>query len=70
MKDLPFILGNDQMIILGKALESPHEVIRLAAAKLLSRKKTPEAREMMASLAADASELVRTFAGKALTLMK
>ena len=70
MKDLPFIAGDDQNILLAKAIEIPDDSVRLAAAKVVSRKRGPAALEMMKMLAADSSEIVRTFAEKALTLMK
>lgn len=70
MKDLPFIAGDDQMILLVKAATLADDGSRLAAAKLLSRKRGPAAVELMQQLAADPSEIVHTFAQKALTLMK
>ena len=70
MKDLPFIMGDDQMILLAKAVHVPDDQIKLTVAKVLSRKRGPQAVELMQILANDASPLVSSFAQKALTLMK
>jgi len=70
LKDLPFIMGDDQMILLAKASGDPDDGIRLLVAKILSRKHGPEVVEIMKTLAVDASPLVSSLAQKALTLMK
>ncbi|NLI78297.1 MAG: hypothetical protein GX442_17910 [Candidatus Riflebacteria bacterium] len=70
MKDLPFIMGDDQMILLTKAATNPDDGIRLAVAKLVSRKRGPQAIALMQTLAGDPSPLVTSFAQKALTMMK
>jgi len=70
IRDLPFILGDDQNILLAKAFENSDDSIRLAAAKILSRKRGPAACEFMRKLAADPSPLVSSFAQKALSIMK
>lgn len=63
-------MGEDQNILIAKAMENANDAVRLTAAKVLSRKRGPVFVEMMKALAADPSPLVREFAAKALTMMK
>lgn len=70
MKDLPFILGDDQMLLLQIAVTHENENVRLNAAKILSRKKGPPVVALLQTLAADSNSLVSSVASKALTLLK
>jgi hypothetical protein len=70
MKDIAFVMGQDQMILIGKALSLEDESIRIAAVKLLSRKRTPDAKEMLTRLAGDSNETISSMAKKSLMLMK
>ena len=70
MKDVAFIVGDDQTLLLAKAIESPDENVRLNAAKLLSRKKGPVIVELLRRLGADSHGTVSSFAQKALTMIK
>jgi HEAT repeat protein len=63
-------MGDDQMILIKRAAELPDESIRIAAVKLLSRKKTPDALELLQKLTTDSNETVRSLAEKALQLQK
>jgi len=69
-RDIAFILGDDQMILLGKAVSLADESIRINAVKILSRKKTPEAKALLEKLTSDQNETVRSMAEKALVMMK
>lgn len=69
-RDIAFVMGDDQMILLAKAVSLSDESIRIAAVKVLSRKKTPEVRDILQKLLADANETVRSMAEKALLLLK
>jgi hypothetical protein len=69
-RDIAFVMGDDQMILLNKAAELADESIRIAAVKLLSRKKTPEVRELLLRLSNDPNETVRSLAEKTLQLLK
>lgn len=70
MKDIAFILGDDQLLLLSKAIESPDENVRLLAAKLLSRKKGPTVLELLRQLSNDPHGTVSSFAQKAMTMIK
>lgn len=70
MKDLPFILGDDQMTLLQVAVAHDNENVRLNAAKILSRKKGPAVVNLLQILAGDTNTLVSSIAAKALTLLK
>jgi len=70
MKDMPFIMGDDQNILIYFAAQHANDGIRLVAAKLLARKRGPHAVELMKVLLDDPSELVSSFAAKALTILK
>ena len=70
MKDIAFVMGQDQMILIGKALSLEDESIRIAAVKLLSRKRTSDAKEMLTRLAGDSNETISSMAKKSLMLMK
>ncbi|MFZ2958529.1 MAG: HEAT repeat domain-containing protein [Candidatus Ozemobacteraceae bacterium] len=70
IRDVAFIMGDDQLHLLVKAIESPDENVRLASAKLLSRKKGPMIIELMRNLTVDANPLVSSFAQKALIMLK
>lgn len=69
-RDIAFVMGDDQNILLAKAICLADESIRIAAVKVLSRKKTPEAREMLLKLSTDSNETVKSMAEKALQLLK
>lgn len=69
-RDIAFVMGDDQMILLTRAVALADESIRIAALKLLSRKKTPEVREILQNLTSDPNETVRSLAEKALLLQK
>jgi len=70
IRDLPFIMGDDQNILIYFAAQHANDGVRLAAAKLLARKRGPHAVELMKVLIDDPSELVSSFAAKALTILK
>lgn len=70
IKDLPFIMGDDQNILIYFAAQHANDGVRLAAAKLLARKRGPHAVALMKVLIDDPSELVSSFAAKALTILK
>lgn len=69
-RDIAFVMGDDQMILLARAVALADESIRIAALKLLSRKKTPEVRDILQNLTSDPNETVRSLAEKALLLLK
>jgi HEAT repeat protein len=69
-RDIAFILGNDQMILLSKAITLADESIRINAVKILSRKKTPDAKALLEKLVDDQNETVRSMAEKALVMLK
>ena len=69
-RDIAFILGDDQMILLQKAVTMGDESIRINAAKILSRKKTPDAKALLEKLTSDPNETVRSMAEKALVMLK
>jgi len=69
-RDIAFILGDDQMILLNKAVSLADESIRINAVKILSRKKTPDAKALLEKLTSDSNETVRSMAEKALVMMK
>lgn len=66
---MAFIAGDDQLILLAKAIESSDDSIRLTAAKILSRKRGVGI-ELLQTLAGDSSPIVSGFAQKALTMIK
>ncbi len=70
MKDVAFVMGQDQMILLAKAIKLEDESIRITAVKLLSRKRTPDAKEMLVVLSQDTNETVSSLAKKALMIMR
>ncbi len=69
-RDIVFVMGDDQMILLRKAITIQDENVRLAAVKLISRKRTPEAREMLSKLSNDPNETISSLAQKALVMLK
>lgn len=69
-RDIAFVMGDDQMILLAKAATLEDESIRIAAVKLLSRKKTPDAIDLLQKLTNDSNETVKSLADKALQLQK
>ncbi len=69
-RDLAFVMGDDQTILINKAAELADESCRIAAVKLLSRKKTPDALQLLQRLTSDPNETVRSLAEKALQLQK
>jgi len=69
-RDLAFVMGDDQTILINKAAELADESCRIAAVKLLSRKKTPDALQLLQRLTTDPNETVRSLAEKALQLQK
>ena len=70
MKDVAFVMGQDQMTLLAKAIKLEDESIRIIAVRLLSRKRTPDAKEMLVVLSQDTNDTVSSLAKKALMLMK
>ena len=70
MKDVAFVMGQDQMALLAKAIKLSDESIRITAVKLLSRKRTPDAKEMLVVLSQDTNETVSSLAKKALMIMR
>lgn len=69
-RDIAFVMGDDQNILLAKAIVLADESIRIGAVKILSRKKTSEAKDMLQKLSGDTNETVRSMAEKALQLLK
>ncbi len=69
-RDLAFVMGDDQMLLINKAAELADESCRIAAVKLLSRKRTPDALQLLQRLTTDPNETVRSLAEKALQLQK
>ena len=69
-RDIAFILGEDQMLLLNKAVTMADESIRINAVKILSRKKTPDAKALLEQLTSDHNETVRSLAEKALVMLK
>ena len=69
-KDMAFVMGDDQMILLKKASELEDESVRIAAVKILSRKRTPDAKELLQHLASDSNETIASLAAKALQFLK
>jgi HEAT repeat protein len=69
-RDIAFILGEDQMLLLNKAVTMADESIRINAVKILSRKKTPDAKALLEKLTSDHNETVRSLAEKALVMLK
>lgn len=70
MRDVVFVMGQDQMVLLTKAVTLEDEGIRIAAVKLLARRKTPESKAMLSQLSLDSNETVSSLAKKALMLLK
>jgi hypothetical protein len=70
VKDLPFILGDDQMILLEKAIQSTSDAVRLAAVKILSRKRNPGVRELLEKVKDDSCQPISSLVQKALLLHK
>ncbi|MBF0543429.1 MAG: HEAT repeat domain-containing protein [Candidatus Riflebacteria bacterium] len=69
-QDMALIFGDDQITLLTFASQSTDETLRLAAAKLLSRKRGPKIAELLRNLADDSNQLVSSMAQKALTMIK
>lgn len=69
-RDIAFILGEDQVLLLNKAVTMADESIRINAVKILSRKKTPDAKALLEKLTSDHNETVRSLAEKALVMLK
>ena len=69
-RDIAFVMGDDQTILLNAAYSHQDEHIRLSAAKILSRKRTPEARAILEQMANDPNELVRSLVEKTLLINK
>ncbi|GAB4281785.1 MAG: hypothetical protein Kow0029_27020 [Candidatus Rifleibacteriota bacterium] len=69
-RDMAFVMGDDQMIIVKKAYNHSDENVRLSAAKILSRKRTPEAKALLQQMAQDPNELIRSLVEKALQILK
>ena len=70
MKDIAFVMGNDQMILLEKAISLEDESIRIAAVKILSRRRTPDVKAILSRLTGDSNETIASMAKKSLMLMK
>jgi hypothetical protein len=47
VRDIAFVMGKDQMILIKKALTIGDEGIIIAAIRILSRKRKPEARDLL-----------------------
>jgi HEAT repeat protein len=69
-RDIAFVMGDDQLLLVEKAYNHADENVRLAAAKILSRKRNPEAREILQKMANDPNELVRSLVEKTLLINK
>ncbi|MDD2997824.1 MAG: HEAT repeat domain-containing protein [Candidatus Riflebacteria bacterium] len=69
-RDIAFVMGDDQMILIEKALSLADESIRIAAVKVLSRKRTPEVKAILQKLSLDENETVRSLAEKTLLILK
>ena len=70
MKDVAFVMGQDQMILIEKAISLNDESIRIAAVKILSRRRTPDVKEILSRLTGDSNETIASMAKKSLMLMK
>lgn len=64
------MMGEDQMHLVRKAYNHQDDSVRLAAAKVLSRKRTPEAKEILGKMAQDQNDLVRSLVEKTLLINK
>ncbi|MDN5278629.1 MAG: hypothetical protein PWR01_2594, partial [Clostridiales bacterium] len=69
-RDIAFVMGDDQMILVQKAYNHKDENVRLSAAKILSRKRTPEAKAILQQMANDPNEIVRSLVEKTLLITK
>jgi HEAT repeat protein len=69
-KDIAFVMGKDQMILVEKAFNHQDDHVRLAAAKILSRKRTPEAKELLQRMVNDSNDLVRSLVNKSMLISK
>lgn len=65
-RDIAFVMGDDQIILLEKGAQSQNDSIRLAVARIAARKKNAQLQSLLQRLAADPSELVNSVAKKAL----
>jgi HEAT repeat protein len=63
-------MGKDQMILVEKAFNHQDDHVRLAAAKILSRKRTPEAKELLQRMVNDSNDLVRSLVNKSMLISK
>ena len=63
-------MGKDQMILVEKSFNHPDDHVRLAAAKILSRKRTPEAKELLKRMVDDKNDLVRSLVNKSILITK
>ena len=70
MKDVAFVMGQDQMILIEKAISLEDESIRIAAVKILSRRRTPDVKEILSRLTGDSNDTIASMAKKSLMLMK
>lgn len=70
LKDIPFVMGDDQLVLLEIASSISYDNARLTAAKLLSRKKGPKPLEIIKKLVNDPNPIISSLAQKALTIMK
>jgi len=61
-------MGKDQMILIKKALTIGDEGIKIAAIRILSRKRTPEARDLLVKYVSDPNEIIRSLVEKTLSL--
>ena len=68
VRDIAFVMGKDQMILIQKALTIGDEGIKIAAIRILSRKRTPEARDLLIKYISDPNEIIRSLVEKTLSL--
>ena len=68
VRDIAFVMGKDQMILIKKALTIGDEGIKIAAIRILSRKRTPEARDLLVKYVSDPNEIIRSLVEKTLSL--
>lgn len=68
IRDIAFVMGNDQIILVKKALSFSDESVRVAAIKILTRRRSPEAKSLLTELIQDSNEEIRSLAQKALAM--
>lgn len=68
VRDIVFVMGNDQLILIRKALSLADESVRIAAVRILIRRGKPDIKPLLAELAKDHNETIRSLVQKALAL--